>query len=158
MQATELPLKDIHLPPAIGWWPPAIGWWLVALLVPLLIAGLWWMYNRLTRRGAIKSAQKLLLQLKQDNTQDNFAKLRQLSVLMRRVAISVYSRPATASITGDAWLTFLDNSLQGTEFTQGVGKHLAYAPFRKTPPSNLDMVNLIRLCERWFSVIAKQQK
>ena len=27
---TQLDLRDIHLPEAIGWWPPAIGWWLLA--------------------------------------------------------------------------------------------------------------------------------
>ena len=22
-------LRDIHLPPEIGWWPPAYGWWIL---------------------------------------------------------------------------------------------------------------------------------
>ncbi|RLB67278.1 MAG: DUF4381 domain-containing protein, partial [Deltaproteobacteria bacterium] len=26
-------LKDIHLPPAPGWWPPAPGWWFVTFVV-----------------------------------------------------------------------------------------------------------------------------
>ena len=30
---SQLPLRDIHLPGAIGWWPPALGWWLLAALV-----------------------------------------------------------------------------------------------------------------------------
>ena len=29
----SLPLRDIHLPVAPGWWPPAPGWWLLGGLV-----------------------------------------------------------------------------------------------------------------------------
>ena len=64
MQPTQLPLKDIHLPEAIGWWPPAIGWWLLAVLIPLSIALLYWIYKRLTRKTAIKTAKKNLAAIK----------------------------------------------------------------------------------------------
>ena len=65
MQPTQLPLKDIHLPDAISWWPPAIGWWLVAIFIPLLSFFLYWLYKRLTRKTAIKTAKKTLAMIKQ---------------------------------------------------------------------------------------------
>ena len=37
MDENALPLRDLHLPDAIGWWPPAPGWWVV---IALLAAGL----------------------------------------------------------------------------------------------------------------------
>ena len=34
MEENALPLRDLHLPEAIGWWPLAPGWWvLLAMLV-----------------------------------------------------------------------------------------------------------------------------
>lgn len=157
MQPTQLPLKDLHLPATIGWWPPAIGWWILAALVLALLLGSFWAYKRLTRPSAFKSANKLLLALKQDQAQDNFQKLCQLSVLMRRVAMSAYPRTETASLTGDAWLAFLDRDLKGAPFSTGVGRCLADAPFRKTPPSDMDIAQLVRLCEEWFKALAKHK-
>ncbi|MGZ4954927.1 MAG: DUF4381 domain-containing protein, partial [Methylobacter sp.] len=100
MNPTLLDLKDIHEPEALGWWPPAIGWWMLAVFIPLLIIFLVWLYKRLTRKTAIKTANKLLTQIKQDQTRDNLQKLSDLSILVRRVAISVSPRAKTAGLTG----------------------------------------------------------
>lgn len=46
-------LRDIHLPPAPGWWPPAPGWWVLAGLLVLvlgLIARRWWQARQRVRR------------------------------------------------------------------------------------------------------------
>jgi len=150
MQPTELPLKDIHLPEAIGWWPPAIGWWLLAVLIPLLIAFLYWLYKRLTSRTAIKAAKNNLAAIKQNPALNNNQKLRELSMLIRRVAISINPRTETASLTGRQWLAFLDNSVTGAPFSEGCGQLLAEAPYRNTTPSELEISQLISLCEDWL--------
>ena len=34
MDPEQIPLRDLHLPEAVGWWPLAPGWWvLIALAV-----------------------------------------------------------------------------------------------------------------------------
>lgn len=46
-------LRDIHLPPAPGWWPPAPGWWVLAGLLVLLLGLLarrWWQAHQRARR------------------------------------------------------------------------------------------------------------
>jgi len=150
MNPTLLDLKDIHEPEAIGWWPPAIGWWVLAVLIPLLIILLVWLYKRLTRKTALKTAKKILAQIKQDAAQDNLQKLGELSVLVRRVAISVSPRAKAAGLTGRQWLEFLDTSVKGTPFSEGIGQLLADAPYRKTPPTELEISQLIDLCEDWL--------
>ncbi|WP_333874266.1 DUF4381 domain-containing protein [Methylobacter sp.] len=155
MNPTLLDLKDIHEPEAIGWWPPAIGWWILAVFIPLLIIFLVWLYKRLTRKTAIKTANKLLTQIKQDQTRDNLQKLSDLSILVRRVAISVSPRAKTAGLTGRQWLEFLDRSIKGLPFSQGVGQLLADAPYRKTPPTEQELSQLIDLCEDWLKAQAK---
>jgi len=158
MQPTELPLKDIHLPEAIGWWPPAIGWWLLAVLIPLLIAFLYWTYKRLTRRTAIKTARNNLAAIRQNSALDNSKKLHELSMLIRRVAISVNPRTEAASLTGRQWLEFLDKTVKGAPFSEGCGQLLAEAPYRNTPPTDLEISQLISLCEDWLKAQTKQAK
>ena len=158
MQATELPLKDIHLPDAIGWWPPAVGWWLLAILIPALIVFLYWGYKRLTRKTAINTAKKSLAAIKNNTGLDNARKLRELSMLLRRIAISVNPRTEVASLTGRSWLAFLDRSLTGAPFTDGCGQLLATAPYRNTEPTDPEMAQLISLCEDWLKAQIKPAK
>jgi len=158
MQPTELPLKDIHLPEPIGWWPPAIGWWLLAVFISLLIVFLYWLYKRLTRKTAIKTAKKNLAAIKDNSTLDNDQKLRELSMLIRRVVISVNPRIEVASLTGRQWLAFLDQSVTGAPFSEGSGQLLAEAPYRNTSPSELELAQLISLCEDWLKAQTKPAK
>lgn len=155
MNSPLLDLKDIHEPEAIGWWPPAIGWWILAVAIPLLVILLVWLYKRLTSKTAIKTANKILAQIKQDATRDNLQKLCELSVLVRRVAISVSPRTKAAGLTGRQWLVFLDNSVKGSPFSEGIGQLLAEAPYRKSPPTGLEISQLITLCEDWLKSQAK---
>jgi hypothetical protein len=154
MPPTQLPLKELHLPKpidseAISWFPPAIGWWLLAALIPLLIVFLYKFYKYLTRKTALKTAKQLLASIK-NSPMDNAQKLVELSALLRRVAISVTPRGQTAGLTGQAWLAFLDSSLKDTPFTKGAGRCLADAPYRPSAPSELEISQLISLCEDWL--------
>jgi hypothetical protein len=154
MPPTQLPLKDLHLPEAISWFPPAIGWWLVVVLIPLTLWFLYWCFQRLTRKTSLKAAKKLLDNIK-NSTANNGEKLAELSALLRRVAISIAPRAQTASLTGQAWLAFLDSSLKDAPFTKGAGRCLADAPYRKSPPSEQEIYQLISLCEDWLKAQKK---
>jgi hypothetical protein len=158
MQATPLPLKDIHIPETIGWWPPAPGWWLLLVAIVMAIAFFIWLYKKLTRKTAIKAAKKILLEIKHDQTDDIGKKLSALSILIRRVAISLSPEKKAAGLTGDSWLRFLDDSVQGTSFSEGIGRYLADAPYRKSPPDELEISQLISLCEDWLNAQSKQHR
>ena len=158
MQATPLPLKDIHIPETIGWWPPAPGWWLLLVVILLAIAFFIWLYKQLTRKTAIKAAKKILQEIKSGQTADPGKKLSELSILVRRVAISVAPEKKAAGLTGDSWLTFLDASVPGTPFSEGIGRYLADAPYQKSPPGELEISQLICLCEDWLNAQSKQHR
>jgi cbb3-type cytochrome oxidase subunit 3 len=158
MEPGQLPLRDIHLPKTIGWWPPALGWWLLAILIPLSVALMFWLYKRITRKTAIKAAKKLLLQIKQDQQCDNSQKLKDLSALIRRVAISTNPRNECAGLTGQQWLAFLDQSVKGTPFTQGIGQLLANAPYQKNAPSGQEISQLTSLCGDWLNAQTKRKR
>lgn len=151
MQPTQLELKGLHLPEALSWWPPAWGWWLVAVAAVLVPALLFAWYRRLTRQTAVKTAKKLLAALKQNPDLDNGQKLRELSVLLRRVAISIAPDPSqVAGLTGASWLAFLDQGLPDAPFSLGVGAALADGPYRRSVPGDAQIAQLFTLCEAWL--------
>ena len=158
MESGQLLLRDIHLPEAIGWWPPAIGWWLLAILIPLFMALMFWLYKRITRKTAVKAAKKLLLQIKHDQQRENSQKLKDLSALVRRVAISTTARNECAGLTGQKWLEFLDQSMKSSPFTQGIGQLLANAPYQKSSPTEQEISQLTRLCEDWVNAQTKHKR
>ena len=149
MQPTELPLKDIHLPQAISWFPPAIGWWLLAIAMLLLTDLFIKFYKDYRRQSALKIAKKQFESIAISPI-DNATKLRDLSVLLRRVAISVSGRYEVASLTGQAWLHFLDGTLKDAPFSTGVGRCLADAPYRNSSPSDAEFNALLQLCSQWL--------
>ena len=162
MPSPQLPLRDIHLPQEISWWPPAIGWWLLAALLPLAGWLAYRLFKRLNRNAAIKKALKIAKQhlatIETDGNMGSMQKLCELSVLIRRVAISVAPRSEVAGLTGSAWLAFLDSGFKDAPFSEGVGRLLVDAPYRKTPPTEPEISDLIDLCRDWLKNCARQIK
>ena len=158
MNPSELPIKDIHLPESISWWPPAIGWWILALLIPITFVFLIWLYKRITRRTAVRVAKKYVTAIKLDTTRDDFQKICDLSVLVRRTAISHYPRSETAGLLGKQWLAFLDTPMNDKRFSEGVGQLLMAAPYRKSGTEDLKINELIRLCEDWLKALSRKNK
>ena len=57
-------LRDIHLPPEIGWWPPAYGWWiLITALLTLTIFAIFFLVKQhrsnLYKRQALRELHAL---------------------------------------------------------------------------------------------------
>lgn len=146
----QLPLKDIHLPEPVSIWPPAPGWIALAVLLPLLIALLIYSYNRLKQQTVLKSAAKLLAGIRTENSADSRQTLEALSALLRRVAISTTGRADVAGLNGAAWLAYLDTPFPDAPFSQGIGSCLADAHYRPTLPTETDLDELFKLCERWI--------
>lgn len=150
MPPKELPLRDIHIPEAIGLWPPAIGWWILAVLIPLLLFLSYKLYKRITRKTALKSVKKQIKILKDNQELNEQQKLIELSSLMRRTAVSIFPREDVASLTGDVWLDFLDSKLLNTSFKTETGQLLINAAYRKAPNLN-ELMALFSLCENWIN-------
>jgi len=160
----DLPLRDIHLPDPVSWWPPAPGWWLlVGLLLLLLVTGAlllrrWRRRGRL-RRFARRSLERVFAEHRRHG--DSQRLLRELSVLLRRIALSYFPRIQVASLSGEAWLGFLDQGLAGSGsaegFRRGPGRVLADGPFSPGPVA-VDPPALERLCRAWLKQVGKEAK
>ncbi|MGR9073189.1 MAG: DUF4381 domain-containing protein [Gammaproteobacteria bacterium] len=156
MTPDSLPIRDIHLPDSIGWWPPAFGWWLLAVLVPLLAYLGYRLYRRLTRKTAVREAREWLRAIQQDRSRCEAEKLKEISVLLRRTAISIFPRSEVAGLTGKDWLEFLDRACGKTLFARGEGMVLLDGPYKKHCTADID--SLLALCENWLSAVAGRVK
>ncbi len=155
MNPTELPLRDIHLPEQIGWWPLAPGWWLLILLIILLLTGAWFLWRRLRRQTVKKLAIAELQKIRSQAVgQTDQQQLEALSAWLRRVAMSLTDRQQVASLTGEAWLEFLDQGLAGQPFSQGAGRLLIDGSYR--PQLETHVEPLYALCQQWLDAQAER--
>ena len=150
MNPESLPLKDIHLPAAVGWWPPAPGWW---LLVGVVAVTAWWLWRRPRRRPTGPEPRHLaareLEAIRADWEIHGDARrlAAELSVLMRRVALAAAAPRSVAGLTGQDWLARLDSRVGAPLFTDGPGRVLLDAPYR--PAAQVDAEGLLAACLRF---------
>jgi Domain of unknown function (DUF4381) len=147
-----LQLRDIHLPGDAPLWPPAPGWWLLAVVVVALLVwgGLlalrhYRIHRQRTRVMAV--LENLEHGLGRDRTPEALAAI---SILLRRLALMRYPRAQVASLSGAAWLAFLDAHGGDGGFRQGPGRVLASGPYQRAVPADLDVAGLSTLVRAWI--------
>lgn len=137
MAPATLVLRDIHQPPAPGWWPPAPGWWLLAALLLGLAVFAVWIARRRSRR---KRAVATLFDDTVANAGSVPARVAAISELLRRA--SRRGDPAADRLQEDAWLRFLDGAeTASAPFSAGAGRLLLDGGFRR----DVDEVQLAAL-------------
>lgn len=104
-------LRDIQGLDAVSWWPLAAGWWLLAGVAIALLLALVALVRNLRRYPAgswRRSAWKQLRALKQQAGRMPAQQLAgELSELLRRIAIARLGRGHAAGLSGERWLTWL---------------------------------------------------
>ncbi len=148
--ATELQLRDIHLPPTPDPWPPAPGWWLLAALLLILVTWIGLVAaRRLRRRRRRRRILALLREFDRTLGPDQDARFAaEVSALLRRLALTRYPREQVAGLTGEEWLAFLDRHGGDGRFRQGPGRALIEAPY--APAGRIDRQALLELAESWI--------
>lgn len=145
-------LRDIHLPKPISIWPLAPGWYLLLTLILLIlvaVAIVIYRHQRKTRGKKLALQQLASLRDLAKRAQTSHA-IAQLSILLRRLALSVSSRQEVASLHDDAWLQFLDETGETDGFTSGPGKVLITAPYQRQTPEVTE--ELFLLAQRWIEL------
>jgi len=141
----QIPLRDLHLPEAIGWWPLAPGWWLLIALGVAVLGYLLRIYLRTYARGAARRhAMRQLNALTAEFEQhhDAVAFSSGLSELLRRTMLAYAPRQEVAGLTGDAWLEWLDRDLDQPRFQSATGKKLLEMPYRR-PDETVSAMELV---------------
>ena len=134
MDPETLPLRDLHLPEAVGWWPLAPGWWLLIAMATAGIAYLLYLEFRKWRRNAARRValgEFGRIRREYEAGADTLTVARELSALLRRGMLAYAPRAEVAGLTGDRWLDWLDRGLDDRPFTEGAGRSLETLPYRR---------------------------
>jgi len=112
-------LHDVIEPAAVGFWPPADGVWIFVGLALLwaLVGGViaWFRYRQNAyRRAGMRELVKIRAGLGAQGGEKSAVLA--VSVLLKRVALTAYSREKVASLSGEKWLSFLDATMTGGQF------------------------------------------
>jgi Domain of unknown function (DUF4381) len=143
-------LIDIPLPREVGLWPQT---WVSRIAIAVLLVGAivaLWQFVR--HRHANRYRREALAELRHVESAGGTPGevLAQLSVLLRRTALAAFPREQVASLAGRAWLSFLDRTSSGRQFSDGQGRLLAIGPYQPTPPDDAEMRSLIALVRQWI--------
>lgn len=146
-------LRDIHGLDPIPWWPPALGWWLVTAW---LLISVW-----LVRRYIPKIHSKMLTDLAwrwdaarqlrnlrlRAQRQPTYITAKELSELLRRIAMARYGRQTCAGLSGYAWLEWLTQHDPAGYVWKIEGKILLTAPYAPPNQASADIQHLFELLD-----------
>lgn len=150
-------LHDIHLPAPIGWWPLAPGWYLLvasmvmtSFIFVFLIRRFY--FNGRAKRAALHTlaAYERAYLLDKNGPVHSAA----ISALLKRVALAYYPRTDVAGLHGEAWITFLNGSVQGDNFNsvRTLLLELPYlSPGKGYRPSRIhNLAPLFNMARKWI--------
>lgn len=146
-------LRDIHGLDPIPWWPPALGWWLLALGLILTLKLAWRFLPHLHSRTLTELAwrwdasRELHALRSQAHTQASYLTAKELSELLRRIAMARHGRAACAGLTGMAWLAWLESQDPAGYAWTKHGKLLLFAPYAPPERANADLPRLVELLD-----------
>lgn len=131
-------LEPVPVPDRVSMMPQTVAWlWLgLAVLAGLTVLA-WWIWRH-WRAGAYRRAALADLALAgQDPAK--------LAAILRRTALAAYPRAQVAGLHGARWLTFLDQSYGGQDFSNGPGRLVAVAPWRSVSAPDPALTGLVEV-------------
>ncbi|VAW75560.1 hypothetical protein MNBD_GAMMA12-2760 [hydrothermal vent metagenome] len=144
----DIDIRDIQLPSDLLWWPPTPLSWLTLCATISLVGVLVWLFFRYRKKRvlyfSLRNLEKLFKRYQSDYDASGFA--RDISVLLKRIYMTVGNRAVVAGLSGKKWLTVLDEGLDDEPFTKGIGQILVSAPYQKT--ADFDVQLLYVLCRK----------
>ena len=134
-------LHDFYQPPPPAWTPQTIGWYVLFALFAVLAIAIAihlirrWLANRY-RREALHELAHLQPQ--------------QFSELLKRTALSAWPREKVASLSGPAWINFLNQTAHGELFQNSPANTVEECAIRSTSISREDEQTLRQAVATWI--------
>lgn len=138
------PLDKLHdfyqpLPPA--WTPQTIGWYVLFAVAGLVV--LWLVVHTVRRWFRNRYRREALHELA-------LLPAEQFSTLLKRTALTAWPREKVASLSGDAWLEFLNSTAKSDGFRHSPGNRLEEIALRQVMLSNDHERALRAIAAEWI--------
>ncbi len=139
-------LVDIPLPAAISLWPQTWPLRIVlAVLAASLLLSLFWLVRSWRRNRYRREALSELTRIESKiGTAPPAVTSGALASLVRRTALAAFPRERVAGLAGQAWLSFLDRTADGTVFSQGAGRTLESGAYQPAPVDARPLISAVR--------------
>lgn len=134
-------LHDYYQPPPPSWIPHTVGWYVLFAILALLLIWLiihalrTWLSNRY-RREALRELA--------------LATPGQFSALIKRTALAAWPREQVASLSGDDWLNFLNQTAKTESFQTAPGNRIEELALRTSDTSAEDEQALRAIIANWI--------
>jgi hypothetical protein len=134
-------LHDFYQPPPPAWTPQTIGWYVLFGMGGLLI--LWIAIHFIRRWFADRYRREALRELA-------LLPPEQFSALLKRTALAAWPREKVASLSGEAWLQFLDQSIRSDLFHRAPANRVEEIALRPVVLSNEETYALRNTVVEWI--------
>ena len=150
MEAIELAkLKEIALPESISYFPQTPAWYILfGVIAALILFFLWKQYKHYQSNKYRRVALNELSKITSEKT------YQEIPELVKRVALVFSDRNETASLSGEAWLGFLNKSYKDNGFSSDAGR--LFVDLSYSSPNNIreyqqsEIKILISLISEWI--------
>ena len=149
-------IQEIALPESVGWWPLAPAWYVllgVALLMVLIGA---WRALRLYFRNRYRREILAELERLRADCAQNPLFLTRLPVLLKAAALDSFPRREVAALSGDRWISFIEERFASSRFPPEVGRRLlsvSYQPYAMWDYSQAEIDQLFDWAAAWIGSV-----
>ena len=142
-------LKDIRLPVEPSFWPLAKGWHILFILI-VILSILIFIFWKIYQNKPLPYALRELKKIKNENSNQS---LKELSQLLKRVAMAKFGRDAIAPLHEDEWQEFI-LSVAPDVFTVKQAEQLAYTVYN--PNKKIADKKILISAEKWIKKVLKK--
>lgn len=103
-------LVEVPPPSPVAMWPQTSGWAVVALVLSVMLGlGCWGLWRRFRANAYRRAALKALASADHNPTR--------ISQILKRAALVGFGRRRVAALSGQAWVSFLEDTCDGVLFS-----------------------------------------
>ena len=139
--------QEVVAPAPIDWLPQTPGWWFVGAALALGLAR--WIWRRLRHWYHNRYRGEAITRLEHiaGIADDSF--IAELNKLLKITALTAYSRPDVAKLTGDAWVTFLNTRCDSAAFVGEQASVLASGSYLPQTLAQATREELLQSSRHW---------